>query len=88
MATTITANQFLSNFLDLYPNENWDELPSLTEDIRFARRLLYVDRLLGENFNGDIISRWKAALASSPFTSSFHTSFARLKAAHAFGQPA
>lgn len=53
MTTTITANQFLSNFLDLYPNENWDELPFLTEDIRFARRLLYVDRLLGENFNGD-----------------------------------
>ena len=37
---------------------------------------------------GNIISRWKASLASSPFTSSFHTSFARLKAAHAFGQPA
>lgn len=53
MTTTITANQFLSNFLDLYPNENWDELPFLTEDIRFARRLLYVDRLLGEKFNGN-----------------------------------
>ena len=77
MITTITANQFLSNFLDLYPNENWDELPSLTEDIRFARRLLYVDRLLGEKFNGDNsaelfgLSIWTREDSWIPFDESF-----------------
>ena len=37
---------------------------------------------------GKIISRWKAVLASSPTISSDHTPFAKLNAAHAFGQPA
>ena len=77
MTTTITANQFLSNFLDLYPNENWDELPFLIEDIRFARRLLYVDRLLGEYFNGDNsaelfgLSIWTREDSWIPFDESF-----------------
>lgn len=77
MTTTITANQFLSNFLDLYPNENWNGLPFLTEDIRFARRLLYVDRLLGENFNGDNsaelfgLSIWTREDSWIPFDESF-----------------
>ena len=37
---------------------------------------------------GKIISRWKAAFASSPFVSSAHTSLASRNAAQAFGQPA
>lgn len=53
MATTISAKQLLNNFLDLYPDEHWDKLPHMSENERFEERLKYIDKLLGEDVNGD-----------------------------------
>lgn len=53
MITSISAKQLLDNFLSLNPEENWKELPSMTEQERFVERLKYIDKLLGEDVNGD-----------------------------------
>lgn len=53
MATTISAKQLLNNFLNLHPDEHWDKLPLMSENERFEERLKYIDKLLGEDVNGD-----------------------------------
>ena len=53
MATTISAKQLLNNFLNLHPDEHWDKLPHMSETERFEERLKYIDKLLGEDVNGD-----------------------------------